>query len=176
MSNGSDLLLRNALAVDPRSPFDGSRVDILIKGERISKIGPAGTLLPESETCVYEADNLHVSPGWTDMLACLNQPGHEYKETLSQLSQAAVKGGFAQVLCHPHTQPVADNSQMIRSLSLQASGLPAQLLFCGTVSAGGEGKNLAELVDMSEAGATAFSDHIDALDKLVRIQRQGKLT
>lgn len=72
-------LLEQVVINDPRSPFNGSRQDILILNGQIEAIGQS---LDAADAHRIQMDGLVVSPGWVDPFAHFNDPGSEYKETL----------------------------------------------------------------------------------------------
>ncbi|MCZ2443832.1 MAG: hypothetical protein LC101_08680 [Flavobacteriales bacterium] len=71
-------------------------------------------------------------------------------------SMAAAAGGFTDVLISPETKPVISGRSMVAFIKDKAS--ITRLHPVGTVSKDGLGKELAEMYDMAESGAVAFSD------------------
>ncbi|MDX1909595.1 MAG: dihydroorotase [Bacteroidia bacterium] len=155
-----DYLLSRITLSDPQHPMNGQRVDVRIEAGRIADIQPAGTIPLTDKYQIITGDTLHVSPGWVDMHTVLQDPGGEHKETLAELAHAAVSGGFTDLVCHPHTHPAADNGQLIHAFRHRAADLPVRMWFCGTLSAGDTGKEMAELYDMHQAGAVGFTDDV----------------
>ncbi len=153
------LLLRGARVIDPASGVDGIR-DILIEGGRVVRVDAS---IPPGETSVTTivdlGPSLVVCPGFIDMHVHLREPGFEHKETVASGAASAVAGGFTAVACMPNTNPVNDSASVTRFILKQAAeaGL-ARVYPIGAVSKGSEGKELAEMADMREAGCVAFSD------------------
>lgn len=58
----------------------------------------------------------------------------------------------------PNTKPVIDNSIIVSVLRNVAREGYVNVEVIGAISKGEEGKELAEMIDMSEKGAMAFSD------------------
>ncbi|MDU2570068.1 MAG: dihydroorotase [Veillonella sp.] len=108
---------------------------------------------------VYDATGLIVAPGLIDIHTHLREPGQEAKEDFHSGTQAAAAGGFTRVVTMANTNPVVDNAALVRGLQKQAelTGV-VKVEFIGAVSKGLEGKELAEMGDMAEAGVVAFSD------------------
>jgi dihydroorotase len=152
-----EYLLKNVVIADPQSGHNRKSRDIFIRNGLIREIGAPGSLSSGKAT-VISAKGLHVSPGWVDMCVHLADPGYEWKEKLSALSQAAVTGGFTSILCYPNTLPVIDNGQMLHALQERTRPFPVDFMFAGALTAGTSGKDLAELYDMHLAGAKAFTD------------------
>lgn len=150
------LFIRAAKLIDRSSPLHNQLVDIHIVGGKIEQIGTALTA-PEN-TPIYEAENLHVSAGWYDLRANFSDPGYEHKETITSGIKAAAAGGFTGVSLSPATLPVVDSKSLVEYIKNQSKGNAVTVYPMGTVSKNMEGKELAELHDMSTSGAIAFTD------------------
>src|SRR5699024_3804512 len=103
-------------------------------------------------------DNLHLSPGWLDPFAHFCDPGQEHKEILESGASAAAAGGFTTVFVLPNTKPALDTRSQIAYIRSLANDLPINIFPIGAISQSVKGENLAEMFDMQEAGAKAFSD------------------
>ena len=147
--------IRKAKVVDPQSPHHNKVVDILVEDGIIRNV--AATIKSDSEI-VVDAKGLHVSAGWVDVFADYREPGFEHKETINSGLLAAASGGFTDVLLSPNTQPVISSKSIIQFVLQQARGNVVSLHPIGTVSQNAEGKELAEMLDMTAHGAVAFSD------------------
>lgn len=150
------LYLRNVLVVDRGSDWNGQRVDLAIEAGRIGRIAAAGQLQIPANAKVKEGGC--ISPGWVDLRCELTDPGHEWLEDLDSLAQAAIAGGFTHVLGLPTTVPAMHNAGQVRAVLHRAERLPIHLHVAGAMSVGTDGKDLAELYDMQQAGAVAFTD------------------
>ena len=132
-----------------------SKADILIENGKIVKIGRNIT-----ETCkTIDASGKHVLSGLIDMHVHLREPGFEGKEDIESGSKASVAGGFTQVCCMPNTNPVCDNAVVVSYIKYRQS----QINLCkinpiGAITRGQEGKAMADIGKMKEAGAVAISD------------------
>ena len=149
------LLIRRALILDPHSPHHKKRLDILIKKGNIARIGRN---LPVRADQVIQSGNLHISPGWLDIGAQGGEPGYEHREDLQSMSAAAISGGYTAVACFPNTRPVIHSKSEVEYIRNRSSALPIDVYPIGAISIDCDGKDLAELRDMHEAGAVAFSD------------------
>lgn len=152
------ILVRQALIADPNSAFNGQITDILIDGEQISKIAAHIT---ETADEVIEITGLTVSPGWVDPFSHFCDPGFEYKETLETGAAAAAAGGYTHVFVLPNTNPVVDNKTQVEYISQKSKSLPVTIHPLGAITKGTEGKDLAEMYDMKNSGAIAFSDGLN---------------
>ena len=151
------ILVRQALIADPNSPLNGQIMDILINGDQIAKIA---TEITEKAEKVIEAAGLIVSPGWIDIFTHFCDPGYEYKETLESGANSAAAGGFTQVFVIPNTKPVVDNKTQVEYIRQISKSLPITIHPLGALTKGIESKDLAEMYDMKNSGAIAFSDGI----------------
>lgn len=147
--------IRKARVIDPQSEFHDKVVDLLVEDGIIKNI--AASINTKSAT-VIEAKGLCVSPGWVDVFADYREPGYEHKETIDSGLACAAAGGFTDVLLSPNTQPALSTKSIIQYVSGKASGHITRLHPLGAVTQNTEGKDLAEMLDMRENGAVAFSD------------------
>lgn len=147
-------LIRGGRVIDPASGRD-EVTDVLIEGARIARVGRATRKADE----VIEADGLIVAPGLIDMHVHLREPGKQEEETIASGSAAAIAGGFTTVACMPNTEPAVDNEASAEFVFLQAerAGL-ANIYPVGAITKRQEGRELAEIGQLSRAGAVAFSD------------------
>ena len=149
------LLIKNGTVVNPAKK-QNEVADVLVKDGKIAAIGQN---LSAEGAEVYDATGLIVAPGLIDIHTHLREPGQEAKEDFHSGTQAAAAGGFTRVVTMANTNPVVDNAALVRGLQKQAelTGV-VKVEFIGAVSKGLEGKELAEMGDMAEAGVVAFSD------------------
>jgi dihydroorotase len=149
------LLIKNGRVLDPASKTDAA-LDVLLDGERISKIG-ANLAADDAE--VFDAKGLIVAPGFIDLHCHLREPGQEMSETIETGTQSAARGGFTAVCCMPNTRPVNDNASVTRSIVERAAVAGAVRVWpIGAASMGSKGEALAEISAMKGAGIVAVSD------------------
>ena len=133
--------------------------EILVEGATIKAVDKPGSFSANSEAQRVDASSCYVTPGLIDIHVHLREPGFEWKETIQSGAASAVKGGFTEVSCMPNTNPVNDCGQVTEFILEQAkkAGL-AKVGPIGAISKGLEGKEMAPLVELKEAGCVAFSD------------------
>jgi len=148
------ILLKQVTIADPLSSFNGSVKDILIIDGIVSQV--ADSIADESGA--YIVNNGIVSPGWVDIFSHFCDPGLEYRETLESGAAAAAAGGFTQVFVLPNTNPAVQNKSQVEYIVQKSKHLPVTIHPLGAVTKGLEGKELAEMYDMQNSGAVAFSD------------------
>jgi len=108
---------------------------------------------------VLDAEGLHLAPGLIDLHVHLREPGFEEKETVLTGARAAARGGVTTVCAMPNTDPVCDDGSKVAFVRARArqAGL-CRVLPVGAVTRGSEGLRLADLGEMQDEGAIAFSD------------------
>ncbi|HTL10241.1 MAG TPA: dihydroorotase [Chitinophagaceae bacterium] len=153
-------LLKQVLITDPHSPYHRSRKDILIVDGTIDTI--ADNILSEADQTLA-LEGLSVSPGWADVFANFADPGYEHKETLQTGAAAAAAGGFTSVFVVPNTRPVIDAKSQVEYIVQQSKQLPVQIIPLGAITKNAAGKELAEMYDMNNSGAIAFSDGLQPI-------------
>ncbi len=147
------ILIENTRIINPAKNEDyiGS---ILIEDNMIVK---TGKFEAEADR-VIDGSELWAFPGFFDMHVHLREPGFEYKETIKTGADAAARGGFTGIACMPNTAPVIDNASLVSFVYDRAEDAKIPVYPIGAISKGLEGKELAELGHMAEAGAVAFTD------------------
>ena len=156
------LIIRNSKIIDPQSPFHNQTVDILIVDGFIEKIG--NSLANSDNAEEIKLDNLHISQGWFDSSVSLGEPGFEDRETIANGLTVAAKSGFTGIALQPNSFPVIDNQSQINFVKSKANSSATELFPIGALTKNAEGKDMAELFDMKQAGAIAFGDYNKSLD------------
>lgn len=148
-------LIRQAKIIDKESTFHNKTVDILVDKGVIKEIAPQ---IKTRTKTVVEAEDLHVSPGWVDIMADYAEPGYEQKETIATGLHAAAAGGFTNVLLAPNSNPAVSTKSVVEFVLQKAKGHATTLSPMGSVSQHTEGAHLSEMLDMYYNGAIAFTD------------------
>ena len=148
-------LIKGGHVVDPATNVDGI-FDVLIEDGKILEVASD---ISDSDAAVIDAAGKIVAPGLIDMHVHFREPGQEAKEDFESGSKAAAAGGFTTVATMPNTKPVVDTAALVRSLQERAKDVGlVHVEIIGALTKNQEGKELAEVGDMNEAGAVAFSD------------------
>ncbi|MFN0197018.1 MAG: dihydroorotase [Planctomycetaceae bacterium] len=147
-------LIRGGRIIDPSQNLD--RVgNLFIRDKRIVGLDGTSTLANE----VIDATGLIVCPGFVDLHVALSEPGFEEDETTASGTAAAVAGGFTSVACLPDTDPVVDNRAAAEFIMRQAERIGRCNVFpLGAVTKENKGEELAEIGQLVEGGAVAFTD------------------
>ncbi|HCN82175.1 MAG TPA: dihydroorotase, partial [Sphingobacteriaceae bacterium] len=151
------LLLQSVTIIHPGSKHNGKKADVIIsdgKIERIeAKIDPG-----EKSITVIDAKGKFLGPGFFDMNVNFGEPGLETKEDLNSGCEAAAAGGFTGVAVMPDTHPPIHSKAEVSYIVNKTKDNLVDVFPLGTISHKREGKDLAELYDMTLAGAIAFTD------------------
>jgi dihydroorotase len=154
---GMRLLISNGYVVDPTQGINSGK-NLFIENGRVADLLNYSDGVPEGAE-VFDATGLIVAPGFIDLHVHLREPGQEYKETIATGSAAAVAGGWTSVCAMPNTNPVNDSSALTRFIIEQAERAALANVFpIGAITKGSDGKELAEMGEMKEAGIVAVSD------------------
>lgn len=133
---------------------------LLTDGERIAAVGQ--DLFqdgPPADALVIDASGLCLAPGLVDMRVQLREPGEEHKESLRSAAEAAVAGGVTSMACLPNTVPVLDDEATLEFVARRARLHALTKVYAyGAATKGLQGKELAELGLLAEAGALGFTD------------------
>ena len=150
------VLVKGGRIIDPSRGVD--RVgDLLIEDGKIA--GVEQVIEQPEGAQVIEASGLVISPGFVDLHCHLREPGLEYKETIATGTRAAAKGGFTTVCAMPNTEPTMHTRATVEYVLGKARVEGAvRVLPIGCVTNNSEGKELAEMAELAEAGCIGFSD------------------
>jgi len=154
------ILLRQARVFDALSKHHGTKKDILIDKGVIQKIAKKIT---DSKAKVVSSKDLCVSIGWVDLGTYSGDPGYEYREDLASLTKAAARGGYTGIVTLPNTKPTIHSKSEVAYVLNKTKH---ELVHChplGAVSMDCGGTDLAEMYDMAQAGAVAFTDGRQAI-------------
>lgn len=154
------LLIKKARVVDPLSPFNGQILDVFIDNGTITRLDKS---LEEKADQEIDIPGVHLSPGWLDIFANFGDPGYEFKETLESGAAAAAAGGYTDILVIPNTNPCIHNKAGVEYIVQKTKSLPVNVHPIGAITKNAEGKELAEMYDMRNSGAIAFSDGINCV-------------
>lgn len=132
------------------------KADVLVENGLIIDVAPS---IESRDFEIVDCRGLLLVPGLVDMHAHLREPGDEYKEDIGTGTTAAIHGGFVAVLSMPNTNPPCDTRSVVEYIVRRSKEEEkADVLPCGAITKGRKGEELAELGDMMEGGAVAFSD------------------
>ncbi len=154
MAKTSSLLIEGGRVIDPSQGIDRI-TNLLIEDGRVAAYDAIAT----GNVRTIDAQGKIVSPGLIDMHVHLREPGREEDETILTGASAAIAGGFTSIACIPNTEPPIDSQATVEFIQHQAARADqCNVYVVACVSKNREGKELAELGQLVQAGAVAFSD------------------
>lgn len=148
------ILITNARILDPANNVD-TTANLLIEDAQIAAITTDTPAAGET----IDASGLIVSPGFVDIHTHLREPGFEHKETIESGTLAAARGGFTTVCAMPNTEPPTDSAGAVDFILRHAAETGhVRVLPIACVTKHRAGQELAELAELAQVGAIAFSD------------------
>ncbi len=149
------ILIKDVHIFDPTEKLD-SRLSVIVENGKIGKIGKE---IPGSfDGDVISAADAILLPGMIDMHVHLREPGREDEETIQTGTLAAANGGFTAVACMPNTDPAIDSQEVVNFIKEEAQPLLVDVYPIAAITKGRQGKELAPIAEMAEAGASGISD------------------
>ena len=155
-------LLQHVRLIDPTSGTDRI-VDVLFDQGKVRSIELHIT--PPPEATIIEGQGKILGPGLVDLYSTVGEPGHEERETLKSISQAAAAGGFTRLNLLPNTQPAIDNPAQVQWMNARVQQLrstescesvPA-LEFWGSLTLETAGMQMCEFAELA-SGVVGFGD------------------
>jgi len=154
----------NARLLDPATGLD-ARGGLLTEGEFIVHLAPG--LFEDGAPVgaqVVDCKGACLAPGLVDMRAQLREPGQEHKESFKSAGRAAVAGGVTSMVGLPNTNPVIDDEATVEFVARRARLIGLSKVFTYAAATKGlDGKELAEIGLLRQAGALAFTDGVKAV-------------
>ncbi|MEH6360294.1 MAG: dihydroorotase [Amylibacter sp.] len=148
------LILTNARLIDPENSTDKLGT-VIIKNSKIAQIvyGDA----PKGET--IDCDGKCLAPGIIDIGVKVCEPGERHKESFASAGRAAAAGGVTTMVIRPDTKPAIDSPETLHfALSRAVEDACVNVLAMAAMTRGRNGKEMAEIGFLQDAGAVAFSD------------------
>lgn len=159
MSDDRPIALVNARLVDPAA---GSQTPggVLIENGIIRDFGAAITCANVSaDARVIDCGGDIVAPGLIDMRVFVGEPGAEHRETIASASASAAAGGVTTIVATPDTNPPMDEPAVVDFLKRRARDTArVRVLPSAAITKRLEGREIAEIGLLQEAGAVAFTD------------------
>jgi dihydroorotase len=149
------VLLRSVRIIDKASPLHGQVKDVLIHKGTVAQIGDN---LSADGCTLREGEGWCLSPGWLDMRVASRDPGYEHKEDLNSVREAAVRGGFTEIMLLPNSRPVVDSKDTLNYVRQAGHVGPLRIHVAAAVTKGAEGQDFTEMIDLYKSGAAAFTD------------------
>jgi dihydroorotase len=130
--------------------------DVFVDRDRKIHINFDQSQIPQ-ETNIDPRSGLILGTGLIDLYSHSSEPGHESRETISELVQAAKNGGFATIGILPNTQPAIDDIAALEFWRNVQQKYGDILQPWGAITKGLEGKQLTDLAELAES-VIGFTD------------------
>jgi len=148
------LILTNARLIDPENSTD-TLGSVVIKNDKITQIIYGET--PKGET--IDCGGKCLAPGIIDIGVKVCEPGERHKESFASAGRAAAAGGVTTMVIRPDTAPAIDSPETLHfALSRAVEDACVNVLPMAAMTRGRNGKEMAEIGFLQDAGAVAFSD------------------
>ncbi|MYK31333.1 MAG: amidohydrolase family protein [Boseongicola sp. SB0670_bin_30] len=146
------LIFRNARLIDPGKGTD--KAGILAVRDGVI-VGPRGMDDAEEIDCNGKC----LAPGIIDIGVKVSEPGERHKESFRTAGMAAAAGGITTMVTRPDTLPAIDTPEVLEFVRRRANeAAPVNVLPMAALTRGREGREMAEIGFLLDAGAVAFSD------------------
>lgn len=153
------VFIKSARLFAPGHELHRCVVDMLVMDGKLVELGEN---LMSSGNELLDMTGYWVSAGWVDPFGVCPEPGEPWKETVVSYTRAAQLGGYTDVYALAGTSPKPDNESVIAQVKQLGSNQRATLHPIGLATVQGEGKEMAEVGEMSAVGAVAFCDGLHA--------------
>ncbi|MCS6905736.1 MAG: hypothetical protein RML72_12150 [Bacteroidia bacterium] len=160
-----DYCISHTTLLDTSSEWHQQTVHIYIHQGVIVKITHAQDSNLSKAHKSIEAKGTFCVPGLVAFLVDLPEPGFEYRDTLSNVSNAALASGFTDIVFLPNSSPVLQDSRSLQALQQQTKNLPIHCHFTCAITKNAQGKELNEILELYHNGAIAFTDGIQPIQE-----------
>ena len=148
-----------ARMVDPLSGYDGPGCVVVAEGVIADVVHQGDYEGLSSDVDVINCDGALLIPGLVDIRVKTGEPGSEPKETLKSAARAAAAGGVTSIVVQPDTDPVVDEPSVVDFILRRARDIGLVRVYpAGAATKGLDGKRMAEIGLMREAGAVYITD------------------
>ncbi|MCE2886206.1 MAG: dihydroorotase [Pseudanabaena sp.] len=144
------------LSADSSSNIAEPFADVFVDSDHQIHLNFDQSQIPQ-ETNIDQRSGVVLGTGLIDLYSTSSEPGHESKETISELVQAAKNGGFATIGILPNTQPAIDDIAALefwRNVQQKHGNI---LQPWGAITKGLEGKQLTDIAELAES-VIGFTD------------------
>ncbi len=149
------LLIKNIRILDPKYQID-KITNLYVSRGKIIAI--ADKLNDFSADKIIDGTNKWLIPGVVDLQARVSEPSSYYTGSIATETKAAAAGGITTICCPPDTNPINDTQAVTELIQRRArQQASAFVLPIGAITQGLEGKLLANMVALKNAGCIALS-------------------
>lgn len=165
------LVLLNARLIDPETGYDGPGAVRIEDGRIVAVAKDAAPTAPEGAEVIDCAGDV-LAPGLIDMRVFVGEPGARHLESYRSAGRSAAAGGVTAIALQPDTNPVMDDPALVEfSRRRAAETCAVHMAPMAALTKGLEGREMAELAFLRDAGAVAFTDAGRAIANSVVLRR-----
>jgi dihydroorotase len=152
------ILLENARIIDPEAGTD-TLGSVLIEQGKLAGIYTGNPDLGFKPDQTIDCMGKCLAPGIIDIGVKIGEPGERHKESFKSAGTAAACGGVTTMVIRPDTEPAVDSPETLQFVFRRAvSDAPVHVLPMAALTKGRNGKEMAEIGFLKDAGAVAFTD------------------
>ncbi len=149
------LFFRNALMIDPEAGSERSG-NLIVDAGRIASVDAAN---PPRDARVIDCAGHCLAPGIVDWGVQVGEPGARHKESFRSAGLAAAAGGVTTIIARPDTDPAIDSPELLEFVTRRAQAeTPVRIRHMAALTRGRQGREMAEIGFLRDAGAIAFTD------------------
>jgi dihydroorotase len=146
------LLFQNARLIDPEAGTDAI-------GELGVRDGVIVQVSGMDDAEVIDCKGKCLAPGIVDIGVKVSEPGERHKESFRSAGLAAAAGGVTTMVTRPDTLPAIDTPETLEFVRRRANeATQIHVLPMAALTRGREGREMAEIGFLQDAGAVAFTD------------------
>jgi len=145
-----------------------TRADVWIVDGTIKAVS---VMDPPEGSRVIDCAGTVIMPGMFDAHVHFREPGQEQKETILDGSEAAINGGITGVVMMPNTAPSIDSAAVVNRVMEIGWKCRIPILTSGCITVGREGKEMAPIAGMKDAGVLMLTDDGDAVPNAALLKR-----
>lgn len=146
------ILFQNARLIDPVAGTDQIGTLAVHDGRISSAMGMDGAT-------IVDCQGKCLAPGIVDIGVKVSEPGERHKESFRSAGQAAAAGGVTTIVTRPDTSPAIDTPEALEFVRRRANeAAPVKVLPMAALTRGRDGREMAEIGFLLDAGAVAFTD------------------
>ena len=149
------ILIKDTRILHPDAEATEGYQSILIENGVITEIKNKITAKVDQ---IIQSGNSYTCSGWVDVGTQIGEPGFEHREDLRSVTAAAAAGGYTAIISAPNTLPVVQTKSDISFIKQKTQDKIAAIYPMAALSVNCEGKDMAELFDLHDGGAIAFTD------------------
>ena len=154
----------NARIIDTKNNIDETGGILINENGLVEAVGKDVTKDNVGDIKVTDCQNKIAIPGIIDGRVFVGEPGFEYKENYSTLSQAAISGGVTSVVTMPNTDPVVDNVSTFDFIKRRARDKSLiKIHSLASLTKNTEGHEICEFGLLKLSGAIGFTDGVKSI-------------